>query len=75
MERELEIICNENESRKTSDGRWRVWLNQKYAELARLHLHFWPRDRGKCGEHSATVIIMQEIHVLFIKLCVLSNII
>ena len=53
-------------------GEARVWI-QNSPEFACLHLHFRPIYRGKGGEHSAVVSIMQEIHVLFIKLYVFQT--
>ena len=53
-------------------GGARGWIRNS-PELAGFHFHFRLRNQGKGGEHSAMGSIMQWIHVLFIKCCVLSN--
>ena len=61
------IIRNENEFQKPPAGGGTHGLTQNSPELARLHFHFRPINRGKGGEHSAMASIIQKIHVLLIK--------
>ena len=62
-----------NYEKPPAGGGVREWIRISL-ELARLHFHFRPRNQGKGGEHIAVVSIMQEIHALFIKWYILSNI-
>ena len=61
-----------NFEKPPAGGGARGWIRNR-PKSARLHFRFWTINQGKCREHSAMVSIMQEIHVLFIKLYILSN--